>query len=190
MAANRRSYCCIINTLLQYLNLVCFGNNILSGKFKLFFSIFDFGNSFPTTIPAAGSPNGPGLPFPDPQPADLGTLQAAIVSNGDGILLGTIDNSAAAYQSMASIQEFPLTADQLALAQKGQLVVVQESSSGFMALLAEDQNATFLTVAPRVHRLGISPSIRMISSPCRTRRFSASTAFAPSSRFAAGWARR
>ena len=65
---------------------------------------------------ASGSP----LPFPNPQPVDLGTLQVALLpTQGPPQILGTVDNTAAAYQATAAIQEFDVTAEQVALLNQG-----------------------------------------------------------------------
>ncbi len=134
-------------------------------------AIFDFGNTFPAVYPGANAPATPPLPFANPQPADLGTLQAALLAPRGALVLGTIDNTGAAYQATAGIQEFPLTADQLTQVQGGNasgslpaalLAVVQQAAGQLQpVLLVEDGNATTLSVTPIVCRLNPGESVEI-----------------------------
>lgn len=60
----------------------------------------DLGNSIPDQ--ASGGP-----------PVALGTMQAAILTPGQPVILGTIDYSQATYQQLAGVYQLPLTAEQL-----------------------------------------------------------------------------
>lgn len=100
--------------------------------------VVDFGNTFPLSA------------FNPPQPVNPGPMQVAILpGQGSPQILGSVENTSAAYQATAAIQEFGVTAEQVSLLQSSILGVLLEGSP----TLAEDEKATYLAVTPMVCRL-------------------------------------
>lgn len=115
--------------------------------------IVDFGNSFPMGF------SRPGVPRPDSALAPSLPLQVAIIpsqgftpnriSLSPSQILGTVEYTEVAYRTKAMIQEFDVSAEQMALLQSSILGVF----AGDSKLLLENPNATLLAVTPMVCRL-------------------------------------
>ena len=109
--------------------------------------LLDLGNSVPTQAPA-----GP--------PQELGTLSLAIVpSTGSGTNLGEIDYSLDAYTATAGIQEFAVTAEQLAALKNTPLAVIQtgtEQSWGPVTVLQESPSGAYINAIQPVYRMNPS----------------------------------
>jgi len=106
--------------------------------------LVDLGNSIPTQAPA-----GP--------PQELGTLSLAIVpSTGSPTNLGEIDYSLDTYTATAGIQEFPVTASQLAALKNTPLGVIQAATEkcwGPVTVLQESPSGAYINAIHPVYRM-------------------------------------
>ena len=106
--------------------------------------VIDLGNSVPTQ-----APGGP--------PQELGTLSLAIVpSTGSPMDLGEIDYSLDAYTATAGVQEFSVTAEQLAALKNTPLAVIQagtEQSGGPVTVLQESPSGAYINAVQPVYRM-------------------------------------
>jgi hypothetical protein len=120
--------------------------------------IVDLGNSIPTqadtsTNPPTQEPTGP--------PVDVGTLAVAIIpqNGGSPIQLGDYDYSLATYLATAGIQEYSMSADQMATLKSTPLGVIQtvapqgSSSPALGTVLQESPSGAYINSIQPVFRM-------------------------------------
>lgn len=105
-------------------------------------AVFDLGNS---------------LQFDGAAPADMGKLQAALVTSAGPVILADLDNSLANYENRAWIFEAPLTSTQLSQTKTNPLAILADGAT----VLVENTTGAFVEAADHVVRMDANTSTTM-----------------------------
>jgi hypothetical protein len=105
-------------------------------------AVFDLGNS---------------LQFDGAGPADVGKLQAAIVTSSGPVILGPIDNTLANYEERAWIFEVPLTSSQLEDTASSPLTILADGKT----VLSENKSGAFVEANDHVLRMDANTTARI-----------------------------